>query len=148
MTVRKAAEARVGHPKKAGPNTRALVVHRGLVRDPLRPLRGDGLAAWTRLHEDAGWLTAADLDVAQVFCEMVDERVVILGEIELADPATSTGARARNVLRSALRRVDEMLLKYARDLGVAPAYRAQLGMRDKPEPVSEIERLRAKYPVT
>jgi len=100
--------------------------------------------AWTRLHEDAGWLTPADLDVAQVFAEMIDERVAMLGELD-----DTMDSRSRGVIRTSLRRIDEIILKYARDLGVAPAYRAQLGIKEsRSEPSSQIERLRQKYPMT
>jgi len=144
VTVKKAAAARMGNSRAPAADRRVLTIQRKGVPEPLRPLGAPGMDAWTRLHEDAGWLTPADLDVAQVFAEMIDERVAMLGELD-----DTMDSRSRGVIRTSLRRIDEIILKYARDLGVAPAYRAQLGIKEsRSEPSSQIERLRQKYPMT
>lgn len=106
------------------------------VPEPLRPLEAAGLSLWNRVWESAqAWVSPdTDVDLLQLTCELVDERV------ELRELVRSSGEwRDRTGLRS----LDSQIVSNLSLLGFTPADRSRLGVaRVKAE--SKLEAMRRK----
>ena len=95
------------------------------IPDPLRPLGPEGLKLWDRvwgLHKP--WIQReADLDHVQLLCESMDERVA-LRYLVLSKEGTYRE-------RIALRKLDEQIDLRIGNLGLNPADRKRLGLREE-----------------
>lgn len=129
----------LGNPgRRPLPDDAELVVLPGVasVPEPLRPLEPAGLSLWNRVWESAqAWVSPdTDVDLLQLTCELVDERV------ELREVVRSTGEWRD---RRGLRMVDAQIVSNLSLLGFTPADRSRLGVaRVKAE--SKLEAMRRK----
>lgn len=147
MSTEKRAAKKVTRPKRSGPAPLPNEQHRrrgnpgkkalpdeatvhvlpavpeGVIPDPPRPLRTDGLALWERAWK-AGrtWMSdQSDVDVLLLLCESLDERTA-LRELVLDEGDWRQ--------RSALRALDKQIIDKLQLLGFTPSDRARLGVAE------------------
>lgn len=131
---------RTGNPgKRALPDPAKVIALPAAdgIPDPLRPLGTEGRRSWDRIWSGgAVWLSpASDIEVAQAFCETVDEReslrlLVMSGEGDWRD-------------RVALRNLDAQVKTYLSSLGFTPVDRTRMGVAEVKQ-MSKLDALRAR----
>lgn len=126
------------------------------VPEPPRPLGHYGTQTWERLWTNGSWLSQAELDVALLVCEQVDERVALRSRViaALAPVGGVVPPPGPNDWRDrlGLRHLDDAIQTGFSVLGFTPTDRARLlgaGAGDDHDPLEEyrrrkVERLNAR----
>jgi hypothetical protein len=95
---------------------------------PLRELGEAGLAEWGIVWREAWhWLAASDVPAVQRYCEAVDDLVFVRAEMVKAQEADDRGTWR---LRSQVTEARKALAVFARELGLSPSGRAELGVAE------------------
>ena len=95
---------------------------------PLRDLDAAGLAEWVIVWREAWpWLSPADVPAVQRYCEAVDDLASVRGEMLAAQAVSDKGTwRLRNQVTDARKAI----AFFARELGLSPSARAELGVAE------------------
>lgn len=134
------AKRRAGNPGKRRLPSLAAVASLPAadgVPEPLRPLHDEGARMWARVWTGgAVWLSpASDLEVVQMLCEAMDERVA------LRDTVLSGAGEWRD--RVALRSLDDQIKSLLSSLGFTPVDRTRMGVAEVKRE-SKLDALRAR----
>jgi phage terminase small subunit len=95
---------------------------------PLRDLDAAGLAEWGIVWSEAWpWLAPSDVPAVQRYCEAVDDLASVRGEMLAAQ---AVGDRGTWRLRNQVTDARKAIAFFARELGLSPSARAELGVAE------------------